>query len=77
MQLKRRNLGKFERKILCWWRTERDLKNQLSLRNRRHFKNISQPKGQQKRYFAYTFSALLIQPLSYLAKVGLAEIIAR
>ena len=30
-----------------------------------------------KKNIFYTFSALLIQPLSYLAKVGLAEIIAR
>ena len=29
-----------------------------------------------KKDIFYTFSALLIQPLSYLAKVGLAEIIA-
>ena len=46
MQLKHRNLGKFGRKILCWWRTERDLKNQFSARNKHYFKNISQPKGQ-------------------------------
>jgi len=59
MQLKHRNLGKLERKILYWWRTERDLKNQLLLRIRRHFKNISQPKGQQKRYFVLKFGVFL------------------
>ena len=65
MQLKHRNLGKFGKKILCWWRTERDLKNQLLLRNRRHFKNISQPKGQQKRYFLYFFGS--INPASFIS----------
>nr|DAX80378.1 MAG TPA: hypothetical protein [Caudoviricetes sp.] len=44
---------------MCWWRTERDLKNQLLLRNKRYFKNISQPKGQQKRYFLLKFGVFL------------------
>mgnify|MGYP003196829519 CR=1 FL=1 len=41
------------------WRTERDLKNQLLALNRRHLKNISQLKGQQKRYFLFKFGVFL------------------
>ena len=65
MQLKHRNLGKLERKILYWWRTERDLKNQFSARIRRYFKNISQLKGQQKRYFLHFFGS--IDPTSFIS----------
>ena len=60
MQLKHRNLGELERKILCWWRTERDLKNQLLLRNKRYCKNISQLKGQQKNIFIRIIPCYLI-----------------
>ena len=38
---------------------ERDSKNQLLPRIRRYFKNISQPKGQQKRYFLLKFGVFL------------------
>nr|DAN55446.1 MAG TPA: hypothetical protein [Caudoviricetes sp.] len=51
--------------FLMWWRVERDLKNQLSARIRRYFKNISQPKGQQKRYFLHFFGS--INPASFIS----------